>query len=366
MLTRGSVGGRGRSWWSDGEPGVLALPDGVEDPPGGLAIATGITTIWSRDPTATAAARTTLDDAYPGRFLLGLGASHASRVADRGHDYAKPLTAMRDYLDAMAEAGPFHPAPARSGRTVLAALRPRMQELARHRTDGMHSFFVTPDHTADARSRLGSGPLLVPHQAFVIKTPETHAQALARRFVASRLALPNYVRHLEALGFDRDDLSGEGTREIVDALVAVVHRTPSPNGCVPTFAPGRPRSQPTPSPTAGTEGCSSSNSSPAHSPHELTPKEVRLTATTSGAISAGSSMPPSPDGGPCKSHLRALPTVWAGPADSVVARSVAPCRSRLRAFPRQHPRSTCTGCPRHQGFPCGCGYLWRAGPSCHP
>jgi probable F420-dependent oxidoreductase len=184
-----------------------------------LIVGTGIANIWARDATATAAAAHTLNDAYGGRLILGLGTSHATRVADRGHAYRKPLTYMREYLDALDCAGPFTPALDRPTRTVLAALGPRMQELARDRADGMHSFFATPEHTKDARSRLGDGPMLVPHQAFVIGSSDT-AKAAARRFVASRLALPNYVRHLLDCGFEESDLVDGGTDHLIDSMVA--------------------------------------------------------------------------------------------------------------------------------------------------
>ncbi len=184
-----------------------------------LTVGTGIANIWARDATATAAAAHTLNDAYGGRLILGLGTSHATRVADRGHAYGKPLTQMRQYLDALDAAGPFAPALPNPTRTVLAALGPRMQELARDRTDGMHSFFVTPEHTEQARSRLGDVPLLVPQQAFVIGSTEA-GRAAARSFVASRLELPNYVRHLMSSGFKASDLADGGTDHLIDSMVA--------------------------------------------------------------------------------------------------------------------------------------------------
>lgn len=186
-----------------------------------LVVATGIANVWARDATATAAAAHTLNDAYRGRLLLGLGTSHASRAADRGTTYHKPLTYMRSYLDAVESAGPFTPPLRGRTRIVLAALGPRMQELARDRTDGMHSFFVTPEHTEDARSRLGGGSLLIPQQAFVIGSAGTDDRAVARAFVASRLALPNYVRHLRISGFDESDLAGGGSDHLVDSMVAM-------------------------------------------------------------------------------------------------------------------------------------------------
>jgi probable F420-dependent oxidoreductase len=188
---------------------------------GTLAVGSGIANIWARDATATAAAAYTLNDAYPGRFVLGLGASHATRVADRGGAYAKPLAFMREYLDAMGTAGPFQPAPERRAPVVLAALRPKMQELARDRADGMHSFCATPEHTADARKRLGDGPLLVAHQAFIIGTPDAETREKAKSFVASRLALPNYLNHFRALGFTGHDLDDGGSQHLIDSLVVI-------------------------------------------------------------------------------------------------------------------------------------------------
>lgn len=185
-----------------------------------LTIGTGIANIWVRDPTAMNAAATTLGEAYPDRFVLGLGASHAAFVNHRGHTYGKPLTAMRDYLQAIDDADYDGPHPPRPVLRVLGALRPRMQELARERTAGIHSFFVPPEHTAAARELLGPALLLVPEQAFVIETDPTTARHIARGHVRTRLALANYVNHLRALGFTDDDLADNGSDRLVDALVA--------------------------------------------------------------------------------------------------------------------------------------------------
>jgi len=185
-----------------------------------ILVATGIANIWVRDATAMNAAANTLGEAYPNRFVLGVGASHAAAVEFRGHTYAKPLSAMRTYLDALDNAyyqGPPPPVPV---PRVLAALRPRMQELAGQRAAGMHSFFVPPEHTAAARELLGPQPLLVPEQAVVVEANPDVARRIARAHVATRLVLPNYVNHARALGFSEDDLSDGGSNRLVDALVA--------------------------------------------------------------------------------------------------------------------------------------------------
>jgi probable F420-dependent oxidoreductase len=183
-------------------------------------VATGIANLYARDPMATANGARTLADAYPGRFLLGIGVSHAPSVATRGHEYAKPLATMNAYLDAMDEAvfrgvEPPDPAP-----RVLAALGPKMLQLAAERTRGAHPYFTPPEHTAVAREAMGAGPLLLPEQAFVLETDPTAARATGREHMTYYLALDNYRRNLLRLGFTDDDFEGGGSDRLVDAIVA--------------------------------------------------------------------------------------------------------------------------------------------------
>ncbi|ASU84569.1 LLM class F420-dependent oxidoreductase [Nocardiopsis gilva YIM 90087] len=182
-------------------------------------VATGIASIWSRDALAAATAATSLAEAWPDRFLLGLGVSHAKLVAARGSEYRKPLTAMRSYLDAMdAVDYPGEPQPAPAPR-VLAALRPKMVGLARDRANGAHTYFTTPAHTARVRATLGSEPLLAPEQAVVLDTDPRRARATARGHMARYLALPNYVNSLRELGWDDADFADGGSDALVDAIV---------------------------------------------------------------------------------------------------------------------------------------------------
>lgn len=186
-----------------------------------LVIATGIANVWARDAMAMANAQRTLAEAYPDRFLLGMGVSHAPLVdAVRGHQYAKPLTFMRAYLDAM-DAAPFAAtAPPSPPMRVLAALHPKMLRLAAERTSGSHPYFVTPEHTARARSILGPGKLLAPEQAVCLETDAEKARRIARAHMAIYLGLPNYRRNVESLGFTTADMDGGGSDRLVDAIVA--------------------------------------------------------------------------------------------------------------------------------------------------
>jgi probable F420-dependent oxidoreductase len=187
-----------------------------------LVVATAVLNIWARDPLATVAAQLTLAEAYPGRFLLGVGASHALLVEDqRGHHYHKPLAKMRDYLGAMDRAATRYRAP-RPGVAprLLGALGPKMLALAAEQADGAHTYFVPPEHTAQARSILGRDKLLAVEQAVVLETDPATARAIGRRHTRRLLPLVNYTDNLRRLGFVDSDLDGEGSDRLVDALVA--------------------------------------------------------------------------------------------------------------------------------------------------
>ena len=186
-----------------------------------IVIATGIANIYARDPVTMAAGQKTLAEAYPGRFLLGLGVSHIPLVEQvRGHRYGKPVASMRAYLDGMDRAPYRAVPPSVSPIRVLAALGPKMLRLAAERAGGAHPYFVPPEHTARAREILGSDRLLAVEQAVVLETDSTKAREIARAHASRYLALPNYANNLRRLGFGDEDLVGGGSKRLVDAIVA--------------------------------------------------------------------------------------------------------------------------------------------------
>ena len=184
-----------------------------------LVIATGIANIWARDPVAMANGQRALVDAYPDRFLLGLGVSHAPAIAVRGaHTYEKPVERMREYLDAMDKA-PYTGKQVATPR-VLAALGPRMLRLSAERALGAHPYFVPVEHTTLARTALGTGPLLAVEQAAVLATDPVVARETARRHMKRYLDLDNYANNLRRIGWPESDLAGGGSDALVDAIVA--------------------------------------------------------------------------------------------------------------------------------------------------
>lgn len=178
-----------------------------------MVVATGIVSIWKHPPEESAAAHHALAGAHPGRFLLGLGVSHHFLTDGQ---YRQPLARMRGYLDALDA----HEPPVPVSERALAALGPRMLELARDRTAGAHPYLVTPEHTRQAREILGPDRLLAAEQPVVLETDPARARALARQHLAIYLRAPNYTNNWRRLGFTDEDLAEGGSDRLVDALVA--------------------------------------------------------------------------------------------------------------------------------------------------
>ena len=186
-----------------------------------LCYATGIANIYARDPMTMNALRLTTGEMTGGRFVLGMGVSHGHLVAKvRGHEYGKPVTTMRNYLDAMGKALFMAPKPAEDVPIVLAALRPKMLALAAERCAGAHPYFVTPEHTARAREILGKGKILAPEQKVLLCTDAAKARAVARAAMKIYAGLPNYQNALKWLGFTDADFGGDISDRLVDAIVA--------------------------------------------------------------------------------------------------------------------------------------------------
>lgn len=185
-----------------------------------MLVATGIANAWARDAMTTACAARTLEEAFPGRFLLGLGISHAEQVGPHGFDYTKPVSTMRNYLDRMEAIDYIGPEPAQPVPVILAALRPKMLELARDRSLGAHPYFVPVEHTRRARQILGDGRLLATKQTVILETDAEKARRLARGFTPFYLTKANYAKNLLWVGYSEDDLKNGGSDRLIDDVIA--------------------------------------------------------------------------------------------------------------------------------------------------
>lgn len=186
-----------------------------------LIVATGIANIYARDPVTARQGQHSLAKLSGGRFLLGLGVSHVPMVEGlRGHVYGKPVPVMRAYLDAMERAADAAPKLEIPAPWVLAALGPQMTALAARRTNGIHPYNVTPEHTARARKRVGIAPWLCVEQKVLLERDPARARAVARNELARYLVLPNYRNNWLRLGFSEADLAHGGSDRFLDAMVA--------------------------------------------------------------------------------------------------------------------------------------------------
>jgi probable F420-dependent oxidoreductase len=205
-------------WLPDiGGSDVFAAVENVLAATTSALIATGVLNLWLHEPDTTALEHARLLGAYGPRFLVGIGVSHAPLVtAWQAGQYAKPLKRTREYLDALDAA----PIPLAVEDRVLAALGPKMLELARDRASGVHPYLVTPNHTAAAREVLGPERLVLPEQTVVLSSDPSYARTVARSYIADYVGLPNYENSWKRLGFTDDDIANGCSDRLVDALVA--------------------------------------------------------------------------------------------------------------------------------------------------
>ncbi len=179
-----------------------------------LTIALGVATIHARDAEAMVSAASTLEEAFPGRFLLGLGVSHRELAQVRGAAYERPLATMRAYLSAMEGVAGRRRLPAR----FLGALGPRMVALAAESTDGLHTYFCPVAHTAATRAAIGPAPWIAPTQLVATGAAGADWHAHVRPYLGLCLGMPNYRKNLRLFGFDDRDLD-TASDAVIDALV---------------------------------------------------------------------------------------------------------------------------------------------------
>jgi probable F420-dependent oxidoreductase len=190
-----------------------------------IVVAPGVASIPRHEPTTLARAERTLAEAFPGRFLLGLGVGAKIITDEVGRPWTSPVATMARFLDAMDAATTTAPAPPTPSPRVLAALGPHMLDLAGRRTWGAHPFMVPVEHTAYARERLGPDAVLAVHQNVLLDPDRTRARETGRAALAAFIAnvhiAPSRWRMIKQVrGLDESDLAGGGSDRLVDALIA--------------------------------------------------------------------------------------------------------------------------------------------------
>ena len=202
--------GYGAAWIGGSPDAELEWVDPALAQTNSLQLATGIVNIWSAPAPVVAQSFERIENAHPGRFLLGIGAGHREHT----EEYVKPYDALVDYLDELDNA--MVP----TSRRVLAALGPRVLKLAAERSAGAHPYLTTPQHTAKAREEMGNSVFLAPEHKVVLTTDADEARRIGREAVELYLGLSNYVNNWLRLGFSEDDVRKPGSDRLVDAVVA--------------------------------------------------------------------------------------------------------------------------------------------------
>jgi probable F420-dependent oxidoreductase len=198
------------AWWVGGSPRVQDVRP-VLEATSTLVAATGILNVWANDPAETAADVADVGTVFPGRFMLGIGIGHREATTE----YRKPLETMCSFLNGLDAS----PTPPPRDERCLAALGPKMLELARDRGAGTHTYFVPVEHTRAARERLGAGKLIATELACVVDTDPVRAKATARDYAKLYLGLRNYVQNLLRFGFTEDDVTNGGSDRLIDTII---------------------------------------------------------------------------------------------------------------------------------------------------
>jgi len=202
--------GYGAVWVGGSPPGELEWVEPILEKTTTLQVATGIVNIWTAAAGPVADSYHRIDDAYPGRFLLGIGVGHP----EANQEFRKPIDALTDYLDKLDEYG------VPKNRRVVAALGPKVLRLSADRAAGPHPYLTTPEHTAQARELLGPDAFIAPEHKVVLTTDAEKARAVGRKALEIYLNLTNYLNSWKRLGFSDEDVAKPGSDRLVDAVVA--------------------------------------------------------------------------------------------------------------------------------------------------
>jgi probable F420-dependent oxidoreductase len=206
--------GYGAVWIGGSPKGDLNYVEPILEQTETLQLATGIINVWTSPAAEVAEAYHRVEDAYPGRFLLGIGIGHPEHT----EEYRKPYDVLVEYLDALDAAK------VPTSRRVIAALGPKVLKLSAQRSAGAHPYLTTPEHTGQAHNILGKTVYLAPEHKVVLTTDVAEAREVGRKAVDFYLNLSNYLNNWKRLGFSDEDIAKPGSDKLIDAVVA--HGTP--------------------------------------------------------------------------------------------------------------------------------------------
>ena len=185
-----------------------------------LVVGTGVAIAFAYEPMIAASAARTLSEAFENRFILGLGVSNQMYNSLRGFGYERPVAFMRQYLARMKSAAYEAAEPAQEAPIVIAAMMPKMLELAAAETRGTLTYLTTTEQIAKYRAVLGTRPWLCAVQVVMLETDAANARARAREYLALYLGIEHYLQRWKGFGFGDADFTNGGSDRLIDAVVA--------------------------------------------------------------------------------------------------------------------------------------------------
>jgi probable F420-dependent oxidoreductase len=185
-----------------------------------LIVGTGVAIAFAYEPIIAASAARTLGEIFGDRFILGLGVSNKAYNSQRGFGYERPVAFMREYLAKMKNAPYEAPKPPQEAPVVIAAMMPKMLELAASETRGTLTYLTTTEQIARYRSTIGPHPWICAVQLVMLETDAANARARARGYLQLYLGIEHYPHRWGGLGFDEGDFANGGSDRLIDAVVA--------------------------------------------------------------------------------------------------------------------------------------------------
>lgn len=185
-----------------------------------LKVATGVATVYSRDAMGMVQTREALSEFYPGRFIMGLGASNPFVISKRKGEWVQPLPKMTTYLEDMTEVQLMAPKAKQQAPICIAAHAPGLQKLAVKHAQGMVTWMMPAGIITEARERVGPDFDITAQILCVLTTDPEKARAVARAYLAMYIALPYYQTAFAKCGFGEADWSNGNSDRLIDALTA--------------------------------------------------------------------------------------------------------------------------------------------------
>lgn len=185
-----------------------------------LKVGTGVATVYSRDAMAATQARETLSEYYPGRFLMGLGASNEFIVNMRKGQWTPQVQKMSAYLKDMEDVELSHPKPTELAPLHIAAHAPGLQNLALKHGQGIVTWILPVENVSQARAHVGPELEVTANFPVILNEDPAEARRIARAFMTFYIPIAYYQAAYSKIGFGPEDFENGGSDRLIDAVVA--------------------------------------------------------------------------------------------------------------------------------------------------